>query len=409
MSTQPQTNDNPYANKTLLVVEDEEVIRENTLTLLEFAGFKVLGAVNGKAGLELAREHLPDLIVSDILMPVMDGYEMLKALRANPDTASIPIIFLTAKTDRSDWRRGMELGADDYVTKPFSGRELVAVVKNRLQRQQTVAHASNDKLQKIIQTLGFAIPHEMRTPLTGILGYTRILKESRHTMNETQIDEMLDEIYTSGRRLSEVIENYLLFTKLEIQRAQLAHEKDGSMTVHSCDPKPVVAHVANQLARQHKRTDDLELNLMDCDVNIDEADLVKITHELVTNAFKFSEPGQKVSIYMACQDDHLQLTFEDHGRGMNETQIQCIDAFVQHDRLKFEQQGVGLGLAIVRRLAEINHGTFALESTPGEKTMVKLTFSCQTLNGRKKLMEDYGLVTTQNDCYAQAESRLTKT
>ncbi|MEO6549385.1 MAG: response regulator [Ferruginibacter sp.] len=121
-------------SKTILVIEDNTEIRENTGEILELAGFKVLTAKNGKEGVEVALKQKPDLIVCDIMMPELDGYGVLHLLRKHPDTASVPFIFLTAKTERGDFRKGMEMGADDYITKPFDDSELLSAVEVRLKK-----------------------------------------------------------------------------------------------------------------------------------------------------------------------------------------------------------------------------------------------------------------------------------
>lgn len=120
--------------KKILLIEDNDDIRENTAEILELANYKVITAANGKEGVELALAQLPDLIVCDIMMPVLDGYGVLHALHKNDTVKNIPFIFLTAKTERGDHRKGMELGADDYITKPFDGTELLNAVDSRLKK-----------------------------------------------------------------------------------------------------------------------------------------------------------------------------------------------------------------------------------------------------------------------------------
>jgi len=121
-------------NKTILIIDDNPDIRENTAEILEIAGYTTFVAANGKRGIELAIKEMPDVIVCDIMMPELDGYELLHLLRKNNDTRHIPFIFLTAKTERSDFRKGMEMGADDYLTKPFTQLELLNAVENRLKK-----------------------------------------------------------------------------------------------------------------------------------------------------------------------------------------------------------------------------------------------------------------------------------
>ncbi len=129
-------------NKSILVIEDNYDIRENTAEILELAGFKALTAINGKQGVDMALKEMPDLIICDIMMPVLDGYGVLHLLRKNPETENIPFIFLTAKTERSDFRKGMEMGADDYITKPFDESELLSAVEVRLKKAESHEYKS---------------------------------------------------------------------------------------------------------------------------------------------------------------------------------------------------------------------------------------------------------------------------
>lgn len=126
--------------KKILVIEDEPQMRRNLLTILRFEGFAGLGAAHGREGVDLARRERPDLILCDIMMPELDGHGVLAALRADPSTARIPFIFLTAKGDKPDIRAGMNLGADDYLTKPVAKADLLTAIESRLKRQaqQTV-------------------------------------------------------------------------------------------------------------------------------------------------------------------------------------------------------------------------------------------------------------------------------
>lgn len=122
--------------KSVLVIDDNPDIRDNTAEILELAGYKTFTAENGKRGVELAQSQKPDVIVCDIMMPELDGYGVLHLLRKNPDTEHIPFLFLTAKTERSDFRKGMEMGADDYITKPFEDIELLNAIETRLKKSE---------------------------------------------------------------------------------------------------------------------------------------------------------------------------------------------------------------------------------------------------------------------------------
>jgi CheY-like chemotaxis protein len=127
--------------KSILVIDDNPDIRENTAEILGLAGYNTTTAENGKKGVDLAMKSHPDLIVCDIMMPELDGYGVLHLLRKNPETQFIPFIFLTAKTERGDMRKGMEMGADDYITKPFEDIELLNAIELRLKKNEVFTHS----------------------------------------------------------------------------------------------------------------------------------------------------------------------------------------------------------------------------------------------------------------------------
>lgn len=138
--------------KKILIIEDDQIMRENMAELLELVGYKVEVAANGKLGIEKAKSFLPDLIVCDIRMPVLDGYGVLHILRKERSTASIPFIFVTAKTERNDMRKGMEMGADDYLTKPFEDTELLKAVETRLKKSEFLNKPEKNDLKTISET-----------------------------------------------------------------------------------------------------------------------------------------------------------------------------------------------------------------------------------------------------------------
>lgn len=129
-------------NKTILVVDDNNDMRENTCEFLELTGYNVIEAENGKVAIEKAKTHIPDLIICDIMMPELDGYGVLRILGNSPETNHIPFIFLSAKAEKQDVRKGMNMGADDYLTKPFENNELIEAVEARLQKSQIISNVN---------------------------------------------------------------------------------------------------------------------------------------------------------------------------------------------------------------------------------------------------------------------------
>ena len=151
--------------KKVLAIDDSPEIRLIISETLNLFGFQTLIAEDGVTGIKVAQEHLPDLIICDINMPNLDGYGTLKAMREHEATAPIPFVFLSGATDKITMRKGMELGADDYLTKPFSPKELMASVNARLEKQAELQRLSDRKLNELRGNLTLALPHELRTPL----------------------------------------------------------------------------------------------------------------------------------------------------------------------------------------------------------------------------------------------------
>ena len=161
--------------KKVLVIDDTSEIRMIIDETLNMFGFFTLMAEDGETGIELARQQLPDLIICDVNMPKLDGFGTLARLREDERTAGIPFMFLSGAIERPNVRRGMEMGADDYLTKPFTPSELLAAVNARLEKQAEIERKSEKKLDELRGKMTLALPHELRTPLNGIIGLAQIL------------------------------------------------------------------------------------------------------------------------------------------------------------------------------------------------------------------------------------------
>ena len=165
--------------KKILVIDDEEWLREMIQLALQQRGFEVIEAANGADGIEMARKELPDLILCDVNMGKVDGYLTLSSLRNEAPTAAIPFILMTGLADNASMRHGMELGADDYLPKPFTTEGLYAAVEARLKKSQTVRDEAERKLAHLRDNISLMMPHEMRTPLNGIIVQRRTARALR--------------------------------------------------------------------------------------------------------------------------------------------------------------------------------------------------------------------------------------
>lgn len=367
--------------KKILVIEDETDVREVVLDILEAENFDVIGAPNGRIGVEMATAERPDLILCDVMMPELDGYGVLAALRSSPVTAAIPFIFLTAKATRSDLRQGMDLGADDYLTKPFTRDEMLGAIGTRFKRQAAIEQKSQAQLDSLRHNISRSLPHELRTPLNGIISTSQFLLDEYADLELEEAQEMLADINASGRRLHRLIQNFLLYAELELT----ARDPEKLWALRSLSlntPAATIEPTAQQLARgtgdtgriMPDRAADLTLGVQNHRVAISESALQKMTFELVDNALKFSQPGQPVTVTGEMKGDRYLLRVIDHGRGLSPDQIANVGAYQQFDRKLYEQQGSGLGLSIVMRLCELYQADLSITSEPGQETIVQVSF-----------------------------------
>jgi len=365
---------NPAFNKArVLVIDDTAEIRMIITESLKIYGFSTLAAEDGVSGVQMARQHSPDLIICDINMPNMDGYETLTAIRNNDATATTPFIFLSGAAEKPNVRRGMELGADDYLTKPFTHKELVTAVNARLTKQAEVQRQSEKKLDELRGNITLALPHELRTPLHGILGLSSLMIEDHAHMKAEDVLENARFIHESATRLHRLIENFLIYSQIEL----MASESKRIETPSSSPPVRVheaIPPLAKAIAERYRRPRDLKLDLEPAELLAPEDNFKKIIEELIDNAFKFSEAGQQVSISSEMVRHTLTLTILDHGRGLTPEQVSRIAPHMQFERRTYEQQGAGLGLIIAKRLTELLGGELAVQSNPGVETSVRVSF-----------------------------------
>jgi two-component system sensor histidine kinase/response regulator len=355
--------------KKILVIDDEEWLREMIQLALRQKGYDVVEADNGESGIEKAQKTLPDLILCDVNMGKVDGYLTLSSLRSQPTTAAIPFILMTGLADNAGMRHGMELGADDYLPKPFAIEALYAAVDTRLKKAQALRDEAEKKMADLRDNISMMLPHELRTPLNGILAYGEILTADAATLQPAEIAEMGQIIYESGKRLERLIENFLIYSQIELMGADPARAS-ALRKKQTKNPKQIVEARVNHQAEEAGRKTDLRMDLTEKPVGISEEYLTKIVDELAHNAFKYSSAGKPVQVTLFPHDNNLTLSFSDHGRGLHQEQIRKVGAYMQFDRKQHEQQGLGLGLVISKRLTELHGGNLTIQSEPGVGTTV---------------------------------------
>jgi len=358
----------------ILVIEDSEALYNDIVEMLSLEGFDTEQEPNGKVGIEMVELSTPDLIVCDVRMPVMDGYKVLDHIRSNPQTANIPFIFLTARTGRRERLEGMQLGADDYLTKPFTAEELITTVHTRLARSHSLKTEANRRLNDLRKSIILALPHELRTPLNAILGFSEIMMTDAEILNRSQVYEMSEHVNEAALRLYRLIENYVVYANLEIVRDD--ETRKNALRQGKTDyPIVTVGQQIQGKAHQYDRVDDLTMQLDDTSLPIamDVDNLAKIIQEIAGNAFKFSKLGSPVEAQVIATNKGLNVKITDYGVGMSAEEIASIGAYMQFQRAFLEQQGTGFGLFISKRLTELHDGEFNITSTVGEYTTVNIT------------------------------------
>jgi two-component system sensor histidine kinase/response regulator len=359
--------------KNILVVEDDENVRENILELLNAEGFSSYGAKDGEEGINLAREKHPDLIICDIMMPKLDGYRVLTVLTKESATARIPFIFLTARTERENMRKGMDLGADDYIMKPFTRKELLQAIQTRLDKQLMLERLAQEKMSALQTNVSLILPHELLAPLSIILGYSELMVREQ-PVNPQQIRDIALDINQAAQRLLRLIQNYLLFNELGAAYADI--NKINALRSSRVNSSWItISEISSVMARHASREKDLKVNLVDAQLRISEAYLQNILEELLENAFKFSPAGSPIEISgsLLPQKPSYLLRVVDYGQGISKEQIENIMGHSDSDRSYNELQNIGIGLLLVKRLVEIHGGELSLISIPEKSTVVEVT------------------------------------
>ncbi len=363
-------------NDTILVVEDDRALREGLREILESVGYDVVTAPSGAMGLAAIEESLPDLVLSDIKMPGMDGYEFVEAIRGNPQWVSLPVIFLTAMGQKTDVRRGRQLGADDYLTKPFDEEDLFVTISARLRRSAALANARQDELADLRQAMLGTLHHEFRTPLSSIVAYSELLSGRDRELSTDEFSDFMHGLQDGAERWASLVEDSILLVSLQTDTARADYEyRRGRIT----DVRGFLELVLKRFQEKaRRRRVSLEF---DCPPDLpsiegDPEFLADALGRLIDNGIKFSpNEGGTVRLSAEVAGERLRIAIADDGIGIPQKQLPYVFAlFEQIDRPQLEQQGAGNGLAICKGIVELHGGTVSVtsESAAGSTFTVEL-------------------------------------
>lgn len=342
----------------ILVIEDQADIRDTLKDLLECNGHEVLAAEDGVEGLALAVER-PDFIFCDVAMPRLDGYGVLAAIRRIPEAREVPFVFLTAKAEREAQRAGMTLGADDYITKPFTERDILNAIAARTERHRSVRERLNEIAAERHHEVNAQWAHELLTPLNAVVGCVRLLEQEFDSFTREELREVLATIRAGAERQDHLAHQLIRYFELEHLK-----ESGGPADSCVCSAPKAVTDGAERAAAEARRTGDLRYSLEPGRVRLIGDFLSYAVYEVVRNAFHFSTAGTAVEVSGQATDARYRIAIVDCGPGLSPEQRAQIGAFVQFERARNEQQGLGLGLSIARATAALAGGELRLEDSP---------------------------------------------
>lgn len=350
--------------KKILVIEDNSLLRDNIVEILEFEGYDVKSAENGQVGIDAALADVPDLIISDINMPLVDGYGVLAALRKEETTKTVPFIFLTVKNSMQDMRSGMNLGANDYLTKPFDMTELLSAVSKRLEMRAEIHAKENEKYDRLKNSVGLPIATIIDDPLKNIERMSDLITGEIDTLSPPEIAEISRLIGSSAAKLRKEISKILIFYRIEALKnneSELNELKNLKTTETAERIKSICQSVANEFGRNS----DLYLHINDSEVQIPQEFLDFSVKELVENAFKFSARSFPVKVMGQAVDDRYEITIQDKGIGFKNKSLDSIEPYSKDDSGYSKGDGLGLGLYDVKNLVQLFEGEISLESEVG--------------------------------------------
>ncbi|MHB8337206.1 MAG: ATP-binding response regulator [Ignavibacteriaceae bacterium] len=366
-------------SESILIVEDDKALRYDIDEILSSAGYNVIHAENGKEAVDIVKNNLPDLVVSDIMMPVIDGYELLEHFQKETQLENIPFIFLTAKSTKSDIRKGMNEGADDYIIKPFRAKDLLTAVQIRLNKK----NKWQKKIAKIRESFALTVPHELRTPLIPVLGFADIILDDFNNLSKDEIYDMVKRIKSGATRLHSRIERFILFSSV---RGDLSDAEAVKFlrkeTIISFEE--LISSTINEAAKNYNRFSDIKIDLQPSDKGLRISDYYFpiIINELTDNSCKYSEPETVIMIKGTKQNDLYEITFSNNGRGLNQEQINNINLFEQFPVIDQAKSGSGIGLYLVREILKAFKGHFNIESEPGKFTKVSIQIPLEESNSK---------------------------
>lgn len=353
----------------ILVVDDDAENLALLTRILQRKGYRAQGVSSGEAALDSARSARPDLILLDVLMPGMDGYETCRCLRAEPALADIPVLFISGKSDSVDRLEAFHAGGVDYITKPFDGREVIARVKahldirdlqSELQERNAQLQEYNDRLRELEahrDQLVSMVVHDMRSPITVINSTLKLISGELKGRVDDEINEDIRIALNNGQVLSKMAENLLQVSRLESGTVELA-----------LSPQPLMGLIENVIETKKISAPEIDFRLetdqTDLSAEVDRDIFKRVMDNLLTNAITYSATGDSITLELGSMNGEIFIGVSDEGPGVEpDMQEKVFEKFQRGGDGR--KHSIGLGLAFCKLAVEAHGGTIGLDSKPG--------------------------------------------
>ncbi len=360
----------------ILVIDDEDILRREIVEFLTFEGYTALEVSDGIAGIQVAMDEQPDLILCDITMPKLDGYGVLLELRTYPATMNIPFIFMTARVAQEDIRMGMNSGADDYITKPFRMQELIKAIEARLSKKEAQRLAYQEEIdqlrdtvsqyqeQRMLTTTQVAmLTHDFRNLLAMLVSSNNLMRDYGERMDRDRRLEHYERTHGSLRQLSRMMDEILFVAKMETGKLEYRPEHFNIARM--------LYTLVDDFMIMHSETH--QLTCAPCEIEMITGDpflLQQVAVNLISNAIKYSPAGGRVYISFHAEEDEYVFQVEDEGIGIPEAdQGRLFQAFQRASNVG-QVEGTGLGLAVVKHAIDLHGGSVGLMSEAGVGTRI---------------------------------------
>jgi two-component system sensor kinase len=348
--------------KKILLVDDDKNLRETIKEFLTYENYEVVSATNGQEALDVLDTWTPDIILCDIMMPIMDGNQFHQVIQDAEIFSTIPFIFLSAKKEENLELKYKLQGVDMFLSKPFKINDLLQIIAAKIERFKKI----KDNFPPIFTDENKILMHELNTPLNGVIAMANILMEDKKSIDVNDFAQFHTAIKISGVRLQRTLENLLLYQK------DTTNNLDVN-TKESSEISAVFLSAINKIfSLDEYASNSLEHRIHKAHLALNTYNLKFVLFEIIDNALKFSQNSVVTVTGKKYKNNHYELIIQDSGIGFSPSQLKNIKAGIQFNREKNEQQGLGLGLYLSKRIVKKANGIFSIVSTENEGTQITI-------------------------------------